>query len=150
LTHTIDLDFTASVFAAGLNNPRVMALGPGGMLFVTGMAGGQIYVLPDGDGDGIADEVQVWPMGCARARRCASTPPRALAQVSGRASQYVAKRCGMPVLRSRRGCGASTCSRSVSVAIAAMPAASKIRHHGHQGHQTRKENKTCQQFHRLR
>lgn len=62
-TLNLPAGFTASVFAAGLNNPRFMAIGPGGTIFVTGMAGGQIYALPDPNSDGIADEVQVWAEG---------------------------------------------------------------------------------------
>lgn len=62
-TLTLPAGFKASVFAAGLNNPRFMAIGPDNTIFVTGMNGGQIYSLPDRDSDGIADEIQVWADG---------------------------------------------------------------------------------------
>lgn len=52
--------FQANVFAAGLTSPRFMVIGAGGTIFVTGMTGGQIYALPDRNGDGVADEIQVW------------------------------------------------------------------------------------------
>ena len=62
-TLTLPAGFTANVFAAGLTSPRFMAIGPGGTIFVTGMTGGQIYALPDRNGDGVADEIQVWADG---------------------------------------------------------------------------------------
>jgi glucose/arabinose dehydrogenase len=62
-TLSLPAGFRANVFAAGLNGPRFMAIGPGGTIFATGMAGGQIYALPDRDGDGVADEAQVWADG---------------------------------------------------------------------------------------
>jgi glucose/arabinose dehydrogenase len=60
---TLPAGFTANVFAAGLSSPRFMALGPAGAVFATGMSGGQVYALPDRNGDGVADEVQVWADG---------------------------------------------------------------------------------------
>lgn len=62
-TLTLPAGFKANVFAAGLSRPRFMAIGPEGMIFVTGMAGGEIYALPDANDDGVADEVQVWAGG---------------------------------------------------------------------------------------
>jgi len=51
--------FKISVFAAGLNKPRLMAYAPNGDLFVTNL-GGQVAVLPDRNADGIADEVKIY------------------------------------------------------------------------------------------
>jgi glucose/arabinose dehydrogenase len=62
-TLTLPAGFQASVFAAGLVSPRFMAIGPEDTIFVTGMESGQIYTLPDRNGDGVADEVQVWAEG---------------------------------------------------------------------------------------
>ncbi len=62
-TLTLPAGFKANVFAAGLSGSRFMAIGPGGTIFVTGMTGGQVYALPDRNGDGIADEIQVWADG---------------------------------------------------------------------------------------
>ena len=62
-TLTLPPGFRANVLAAGLAGPRFMAIGPGGTIFATGMTGGQVYALPDRDGDGVADEVQVWADG---------------------------------------------------------------------------------------
>lgn len=62
-TLTLPSGFRANVFAAGLSGPRFMALSPNGTLFVTGINDGQIYALPDGNDDGVADEVQVWADG---------------------------------------------------------------------------------------
>lgn len=52
--------FEANVFAAGLNGPRFMALGPEGRIYVADRGNGRIVVLPDADGDGAADEVGVF------------------------------------------------------------------------------------------
>jgi glucose/arabinose dehydrogenase len=60
---TLPAGFRANVFAAGLTSPRFMAIGPSGTIFATGITGGQVYALPDRDGDGVADEVQVWADG---------------------------------------------------------------------------------------
>jgi glucose/arabinose dehydrogenase len=65
-TLTLPAGFRGNVFAAGLNGPRFMAIGPGGTIFATGMAGGQIYALPDQDGDGVADEAQIWADGLSQ------------------------------------------------------------------------------------
>jgi glucose/arabinose dehydrogenase len=55
---TVDLPpgFSASVFAAGLNKPRLMAVSPEGVLHVCNMGALEILALPDRDGDGVADE----------------------------------------------------------------------------------------------
>jgi glucose/arabinose dehydrogenase len=62
-TLTLPTGFRANVFAAGMNGTRFMALGPDGTLFATGLSGGQVYALPDGNRDGVADAVRVWAEG---------------------------------------------------------------------------------------
>jgi glucose/arabinose dehydrogenase len=49
--------FVASVFAEGLDNPRFMAVGPDGTLFVAERGADRVVALPDADADGEADEV---------------------------------------------------------------------------------------------
>lgn len=51
--------FGLSVFAEGLNDPRMMTVGPDGMVYVAERGAGRIVRLPDRDGDGVADEVEV-------------------------------------------------------------------------------------------
>lgn len=60
--------FEVSVFAsAGLGNPRELALGPDGVIYVADASGGgqrdskgsRVLALPDLDGDGVVDEVVV-------------------------------------------------------------------------------------------
>jgi glucose/arabinose dehydrogenase len=51
--------FGISVFAAGLAQPRMMALGPDDQLYVAEREANRIVRLPDHDGDGIADGVEV-------------------------------------------------------------------------------------------
>jgi glucose/arabinose dehydrogenase len=51
--------FGISVFAQGLRDPRMMALGPDGQLYVAERGAGRIVRLPDRDGDGVADTVEV-------------------------------------------------------------------------------------------
>jgi glucose/arabinose dehydrogenase len=53
--------FAISVFASGLSDPRMMAIGPDGSLYVAERGAGRIVRLPDGDWDGIADGVE--PVG---------------------------------------------------------------------------------------
>ncbi len=50
--------FEANVFAEGLNNPRFMAFGPDGVLYVADRGNGRIVALPDDDGDGVSDEIR--------------------------------------------------------------------------------------------
>lgn len=49
--------YAASVFAEGLAGPRFMAVAPDGVLFVAERGADRVVALPDGDQDGIADEV---------------------------------------------------------------------------------------------
>ena len=55
--------FDISVFAEGLANPRMMALGPDGALYVVERARQRVVRLPDRDGDGIADGIEVVAAG---------------------------------------------------------------------------------------
>ena len=49
--------YSANVFAAGLDHPRFMAVGPDGTLFVAEPGANRVVALPDHDGDGRADEI---------------------------------------------------------------------------------------------
>jgi glucose/arabinose dehydrogenase len=51
--------FAISVFAKGLQNPRMMAIGPDGALYVAERGANRIVRLPDLDTDGNADRLQV-------------------------------------------------------------------------------------------
>lgn len=48
--------FEISVFASGVDNARVIAMGPDGALLVSQPSEGKVVALPDTDGDGLADE----------------------------------------------------------------------------------------------
>lgn len=48
--------FQSNIFAAGLNNPRFMTVGPDGTLFVAERSARRVVALPDRNGDGRADE----------------------------------------------------------------------------------------------
>ena len=50
--------FAITVYASGLNDPRMMAIGPDGDLYLAERGAGRIVRLPDRDGDGIADGVE--------------------------------------------------------------------------------------------
>ena len=51
--------FGISVFAQGLQGPRMMTVGPDGMLYVAERGAGRIVRLPDRNGDGVSDGVEV-------------------------------------------------------------------------------------------
>jgi glucose/arabinose dehydrogenase len=51
--------FAIGVFAQGLNGPRMLALAPDGILYVADRDANRIVRLPDQNGDGIADGIQV-------------------------------------------------------------------------------------------
>jgi glucose/arabinose dehydrogenase len=55
--------FEANVFAAGLDNPRFIAFGPDGLLYAAKRGQNRIVAMPDSDGNGQADEVQVFADG---------------------------------------------------------------------------------------
>ncbi len=51
--------FGISVFAENLSDPRMMAVGPDGQVYVAERGAGRILRLPDRDGDGVADGEEV-------------------------------------------------------------------------------------------
>jgi glucose/arabinose dehydrogenase len=51
--------FAIHIFAQGLRGPRMMALGPDGTIYVAERGADRIVRLPDRDGDGQADQVEV-------------------------------------------------------------------------------------------
>jgi glucose/arabinose dehydrogenase len=51
--------FSAEIFASGLNGPRFITFSPEGVLHAADRGRDRIVALPDGDGDGRADEVRV-------------------------------------------------------------------------------------------
>ncbi len=57
--------FRISVFADGLNNPRMMAMGPDGHIYVAERGAGRILRLPDADQDGILDQIEIVAQGLA-------------------------------------------------------------------------------------
>jgi len=55
--------FEISVFADGLDGPRMMTTGPDGQVFVAERGAGKILRLPDVDQDGKADQVEIMAEG---------------------------------------------------------------------------------------
>ncbi len=51
--------FGIGVFASGLNDPRMMAIGPDGLLYAAERGAGRIVRLPDTNQDGQADAIEV-------------------------------------------------------------------------------------------
>lgn len=51
--------FGISVFAQGLQEPRMMALSPDGQLYVAERGADRVIRLPDQDGDGVSDNVEM-------------------------------------------------------------------------------------------
>ena len=58
--------FEVNVFAEGLSNPRRMALAPNGDVFVTESRAGEIVLLRDADGDGVAERRETFATGLER------------------------------------------------------------------------------------
>ena len=56
---TVPPGFAIRIFAQGLNQPRFMAFGPDGALYVAVIGAGQVARLPDRNNDGIADSVEI-------------------------------------------------------------------------------------------
>jgi glucose/arabinose dehydrogenase len=56
---TVPPGFAIRIFAQKLTNPRFMAFGPDGALYVTLTSAGQIARLPDRNADGLADEIEI-------------------------------------------------------------------------------------------
>jgi Raf kinase inhibitor-like YbhB/YbcL family protein len=52
---SVPTGFVVQRFAEGLDNPRILALGPNGSIYVTQRKPGNVVVVRDTDGDGIAD-----------------------------------------------------------------------------------------------
>lgn len=50
--------FRISVFARGLGQPRMLAVGADGTVYVTRRSAGDVLAMQDRDGDGVADEVR--------------------------------------------------------------------------------------------
>jgi glucose/arabinose dehydrogenase len=56
---TLPAGFGIGVFTRGLSDPRMMAIGPDGMLYVAERGAGRVIRLPDANLDGQADQVEV-------------------------------------------------------------------------------------------
>lgn len=56
---TLPPGFVINVYAEGLDGPRMLALGPDGLLYAAERGAGRVVRLPDQDGDGRADRVEV-------------------------------------------------------------------------------------------
>jgi glucose/arabinose dehydrogenase len=56
---TVPPGFALNTFYSGLDEPRLMTVGPDGHLYVAERDAGAVIRLPDTDGDGVADERQV-------------------------------------------------------------------------------------------
>lgn len=54
---TLPEEFSISIFAEGLEKPRVLTRGPAGNILVSIPSEGKVVALPDRDGDGVADEI---------------------------------------------------------------------------------------------
>lgn len=112
--------FAVSVFAAGLDSPRLMAFDRQGRLFVSLPSEGQVVVLPDEDGNGVADRQVVFARGLTRPHGLAFSRDELIVAETGRviainlkkeASSVVAG--PMRVLSSEIPSGGSHWSRSV-------------------------------------
>jgi glucose/arabinose dehydrogenase len=66
--------FQISVYARGLEEPRMMALGPDGQVYVAERGAGRIVRLPDRDRDGLADGVEVAAQGLRNPNSLAFQP----------------------------------------------------------------------------
>ncbi len=55
--------FGIGVFARGLNQPRMLAVGPDGQLYAAERAAGRVVRLPDRNNDGTVDEIEVVASG---------------------------------------------------------------------------------------
>ncbi|MEN9934588.1 MAG: hypothetical protein RLZZ387_1167 [Chloroflexota bacterium] len=60
---TVPQGFAVRSFATGLENPRLMTVGPDGQLYVAERGAGAVVRLPDANGDGLADSRQVLAEG---------------------------------------------------------------------------------------
>ncbi|MBX3010877.1 MAG: PQQ-dependent sugar dehydrogenase [Caldilineaceae bacterium] len=51
--------FAVRIFAQGIGTPRLMTVGPDGLLYVADIDGNRVVRLPDTDGDGVADALAI-------------------------------------------------------------------------------------------
>ena len=63
---TVPSGFSVSVFASDVTSGRLMAVSPDGVLFVARQSKGDVVALPDRNGDGKADQVDVVVSGLTR------------------------------------------------------------------------------------
>lgn len=56
---SVPTGFAVRIYAQGLNTPRLMTVGPDGMLYVAERGAGRVVRLPDANNDGLADRVEV-------------------------------------------------------------------------------------------
>lgn len=56
---TVPPGFAIRIFAEGLTTPRLMTVGPDGWVYVALRSAGQVVRLPDRDGNGLADQVEI-------------------------------------------------------------------------------------------
>lgn len=80
--------FVVETFARDLLTPRMMAWSPGGMLHVSQPLDGSIVALPDGNGDGMADEVRIWARGLDRVHGLAFHDGHLYVAETGRVLRY--------------------------------------------------------------
>lgn len=60
---TLPPGFTIKPYAQGFDKPRLMALAPGGDVFLTDTKTGQVWALQDRNGDGVLDDKTVFAAG---------------------------------------------------------------------------------------
>ncbi|RMF49270.1 MAG: sorbosone dehydrogenase family protein [Anaerolineae bacterium] len=76
--YTMPPGFSLATFAEGMDTPRFMTIGPDGALYVAEMGAGRVLRLPDADGDGTADSLQVVADGLYRPNSLAFAPDGSL------------------------------------------------------------------------
>ncbi len=55
--------FAVNLYAGDLSGVRWLGLGPDGLIYATAPGAGKVYTLPDANGDGVADAVQLFADG---------------------------------------------------------------------------------------
>ncbi len=75
---TLPDGFGIGVFANGLKDPRMMTIGPNGMLYVAERGAGRVIRLPDANQDGQADGVEVIAKGFSQPSSLAFSPDGSL------------------------------------------------------------------------
>ena len=76
--------FRVSVFAHGLKNPRMLAVAPGGTVYVTRPKQGDVMMLRDADGDGSAEIRRFWCPVCRMGMASLSAAVRCISPRSRR------------------------------------------------------------------